>query len=165
MTGADLTEPATIVALDEKNIWVETHRQGTCNACRANTTCGQGLVNRLLPGRVHYLRINRAAGLAGDIAIGDRVELSVPQGAVLRSSLLVYLLPLVLLISGALIGEWSWAGDPGAIVGGFVGLLAGFGLVRLHARLRCDDPTLQPRLSRLPGVSAVRAEDLLSNGQ
>ena len=157
MTGADLTEPATVVALDEKSIWVETHRQGTCNACRANTTCGQGLVNRLLPGRIHYMRIKRAAGISGDIAIGDRVELSVPEGAVLRSSILVYLLPLLLLIVGAMSGEWLWAGDPGAIAGGIAGLLVGFGMVRLHALLRPDDPTLQPRLTRQLGGSAERA--------
>jgi sigma-E factor negative regulatory protein RseC len=38
-------------------------------------------------------------------AVGDRVEISMPEGSLLKLSLLVYLLPVVALIAGACLGS------------------------------------------------------------
>ena len=146
VSRAELKEPAIIVALDGDSVWVETQRQGTCNACSANRGCGQGLMNRLLPGRAHYVRALCTPDLPQALAIGDRVEISVPQNLLLKSSALVYLLPLILLLAGTLSGSQVWPGDPGAILGGALGLSLGFGLVRLHAYRQRDNATLQPRV-------------------
>ena len=62
VAGGALRESATVVALDGDGVWVETQRQGTCHACSASKACGQGLMNRLMPGRGHYVRALRARG-------------------------------------------------------------------------------------------------------
>ena len=168
MSGTNLKEPATVVALDGDSIWVQTQRQGTCNTCSASKGCGQGILNRLIPGRVHYIRALRAPavgpGAVGpELTVGDQVEVSVPENMVLKSSVLVYLMPLSLLLAGALLGDRLWPGDPGAILGGLGGLLAGFSVVRVLAVLQRHNPALQPRVQRATAQQV--AQDIVVRGE
>jgi positive regulator of sigma E activity len=48
--------------------------------------------------------------------VGDQVQLTVADGTVWRASLLSYVLPLLLAIGGAAIGQFA-AGDAGAVIG------------------------------------------------
>lgn len=156
MKGSELTESATVVAVDGESIWVETHRQGTCNSCSANKGCGQGILNRLLPGRVNYVRALCDSKLQRELVVGDRVDISVPEHLVLKSSAMVYLLPLSLLLGGTLVGNGLWQGDAGAILGGSVGLLLGFFVVRLHAYMQRNNTMLQPRVQRAASQQALQ---------
>jgi positive regulator of sigma E activity len=45
------------------------------------------------------------------VAVGDRVQVAVPGGAVLKASFLVYGLPLLLLLIGVWLGTMIWSAD------------------------------------------------------
>lgn len=63
--------------------------------------------------------------------VGDRVLLSVPDGAVLKAAILSYLMPLVFVIGGAAAGT-AWFGDGlPAVAGAGAGLAAGLIVLRL----------------------------------
>ncbi len=152
-----MKERATVVALEEGSVWVETQRQGSCDSCSASKGCGQGLMSRMMPGREHYIR-----ALPGDdprqrLAVGDIVEIDVPDEVILRASMIVYMVPLSMLIFGMFVGAWMFPGDPGAIAGGLLGLLAGAGIVRWHGRYVRNDSRVQPRVvSTLPSDLVAR---------
>jgi sigma-E factor negative regulatory protein RseC len=142
-----MKETATVIAIEEHCVWVETQRQGSCNTCVVKQGCGQGMMSRLMPGREHYIR-----ALVDDdeqhrqLAVGDRVEIVVPDELVLKASVIVYLVPLLMLLAGMFVGDGLVPGDPGSIVGGVMGLLLGAVLVRWHARSVRSDSRVQPRV-------------------
>lgn len=122
-----IEQEATVVAREGDHVWVEARRQSTCNGCAARSGCGTGALGGWLPGAVTRLRVPDPLG----VRPGERVVIGVPEGAVLRGSLLVYLVPLLGLLGGALMGEQlgaflSHTGDALALAGGAAGLLLGF---------------------------------------
>lgn len=71
--------------------------------------------------------------------VGDRVVLSVPEGAVLKAAALSYLMPLAFVIGGGAAGM-AWMGDGLPAIGGAAaGLLAGLAVLRVwNAHLAKD---------------------------
>lgn len=91
-----------------------------CGRCHEAGGCGSGLLNKSLRPRCNYRLPNLISA-----AVGDRVILSVPEGAVLRAALLAYLLPILLLIAGAAVGTVFSADDLVALIGAGSGLALG----------------------------------------
>lgn len=118
-----IEESGTVVALDGHAVWVQTIRQSTCGSCSARKGCGQGALARMTDGRANQVRVRNTCGAS----VGDQVVLGIEESQLLRASLLVYALPLLALLVGALLGGGFWPGqDLAAIVGGGIGLAAGF---------------------------------------
>jgi sigma-E factor negative regulatory protein RseC len=67
--------------------------------------------------------------------VGDEVQVSIPDGALLRGAMKMYVLPLILLLVGGIAGVGmaveSAARDAYAATGAVFGLLLGFILARL----------------------------------
>jgi sigma-E factor negative regulatory protein RseC len=103
-------------------------------------------MSRMLPGKEHYVRALIDEAQHKQLAIGDTVEIDVPDDVILQASVMVYLVPLLMLIVGMFLGSWLSPGDPGAIFGGLLGLLAGAGIVRWHAAHVRNDGRIQPRV-------------------
>jgi positive regulator of sigma E activity len=88
--------------------------------------------------RSHRLEIEVEDPLGS--AAGDQVLVTLPLGGLLGASALVYLLPAVLLLLGAVAGRFAspvlegLGTDPGTLLGAGAGLLVGLGLARLADR-------------------------------
>jgi sigma-E factor negative regulatory protein RseC len=92
-----------------------------CGKCGEKGSCGKPQA-----GRRRYAVRNTVGA-----RIGDRVILSVPEGAVLKAAVLSYLMPLVFVIGGAA-AAMAWLGDGLPAVGGAAaGLLAGLVILRV----------------------------------
>lgn len=111
-------------ALDGREAIVEVE-QGGCGRCHEKGGCGgQHLTQMFCAGKKTY-RVDNAGGAA----VGETVTIAIAGGAVRRSANLAYGLPLLGVIAGAAVGMQA-GGDPGAMSGGGVGLLAAWLLVR-----------------------------------
>ncbi len=143
-----LIETGRVVAVEQKAIWVETIRQGSCGSCAANKGCGHGLLNRIADGRTGYVRVLPGSVSPRRCAIDDQVRIGIPEQVILQGSAVVYMLPLLLMLAGAATGAGLMpaTAEPVAVGGAVAGLLLGFALVRWHARRHRDDPALQPVL-------------------
>jgi sigma-E factor negative regulatory protein RseC len=143
-----LIETGRVVAVngDEEALWVETIRQSTCGSCAANKGCGHGLLNRISDGRTGYIRVLSGAVAARQCAIDDQVRISIPEQIILRGSMIVYMLPLLCMLAGAMGADvfWPVAGQFVAVAGAVAGLALGFTLVRWHAWRHRQDSGLQP---------------------
>ena len=153
-----LIETGRVVAVEaeEDALWVETIRKSTCGSCAANKGCGHGLLNRISDGRTGYIRVLSGAVAARQCAIDDQVRISIPEQIILRGSMLVYMLPLMCMLAGAVGADvfWPAAGQFVTVAGAMLGLALGFALVRLHAWRHRQDSDLQPTvLEVLPGAT------------
>lgn len=95
-----IEESGTVVATAGEDAWVETSRGSSCGSCSAKG-CGTGALSEVLGRRTQQLRVKNPIGAAR----GDRVVLGIDESALLRGSLAVYLVPLLALLGGGLLGE------------------------------------------------------------
>jgi sigma-E factor negative regulatory protein RseC len=144
-----LTETGRVVAVEADGLWVQTVRQSTCGSCAAQAGCGHGLMNRMSAQR--QLGLVRALADPAQLAacrIDDEVRIALPESVVLQASALVYVLPLLTLLAGAVAMNalWPAGGDLASVAGAVLGLGAGFLSVRWHARRHRNDRRFQPAL-------------------
>jgi sigma-E factor negative regulatory protein RseC len=140
-----IEEQGRVVAVEPGVVWVETLRKSTCSACTANAACGQGLMERLGVGRQRgYVRALSTLNLH----VGDAVVIGVGEQLLVRSSLLVYFLPILGLLAGSIAADAAGLREPLIILCGLGGLLLSWLLVRWHASRVADDPLLQPVVLR-----------------
>jgi sigma-E factor negative regulatory protein RseC len=144
-----LTEVGRVVAIEDDSLWIETLRQSTCGACVAQKGCGHGLLNRMGSRGRNYIRVLLGNQLSAQFALDDQVRIAIPEQVVVRSSVVVYLLPLSIMLLLAVVLAQAFPRQPVdlmASLGAVLGFMLGIALVRLHAWWYRDDVRLQPRL-------------------
>lgn len=115
---------AVVVDVSGSEVWVEVPaRASACGNCKTADVCQGGLLG-LSAGPRRY-RLDNLIGAR----VGDRVSLTVADGTLWRAALASYLLPVLLAIGGAVIGQ-SVAGDVWAVMGTLIGIGGGLVLLR-----------------------------------
>ena len=109
--------PARIIRLEGDSAWVVSEAPSSCGAC-AGHGCGSSVFARVLHADEPEYRVDNPIGAEA----GDSVVVGLPDGALLGAAVSGYLVPLLLLLSIAALGQ-QFAGELGAITGGLVGLL------------------------------------------
>lgn len=134
-----IEENARVVRVDGEYAWVETGRRGACGSCSAEKGCGTASLGRLFnPGPVQVRAQNRAGAREGDaVVVGLQDEILV------RSSLVVYLLPLVFMLAGAMMAQALAKSEGWVALAGLAGLGAGFAVVALFGRRAARNPRYQ----------------------
>jgi len=161
-----IEEQGTVLSLSGELAEVRTERRGGCAGCGSKGACGTALVDRLLGRRSVTLKARNAAGAA----IGDRVLVGVSEEGLLAAAFAAYLVPILGLVTGGVIGQWVGQ-QPGAlwaeILGGpegcaLTGALLGFALalywLRGYSARRARHPKYHPVvLRRLGGDASLKS--------
>lgn len=139
-----ITETGRVIAVTGDRVWVQTIRQSACESCSARHGCGQKVLASVSSGRANQVLVSNTLGAR----VGDEVTVAIAESALLGASLIVYALPLLLFVGGAVIGHQAAQGsDLAAILGGASGLAGGFGLARwLQSR---PGQRFEPQLLRI----------------
>jgi sigma-E factor negative regulatory protein RseC len=117
---------AIVVQVEGRYALVQASQANGCGQCNGKG-CGAGKLSRLFCSKPRRFQADNPI----NAVVGDEVVISVAEGTILRGIGLVYLLPLLLLVMGALLGS-AWVGQsPGqhdgyATAGALSGLAAGF---------------------------------------
>ena len=140
-----IEEQATVIAVSDELAEVATTRHSACGSCAASSGCGTSFPQRRLTFRLH----NRI-----DARVGDTVIVGLNEGALQRSSLLLYGLPLVGLLAGAIAGEQVAAAlagpsELGGVLGGLSGLIAALWGVRRESERRVRSGKQSVKLLRV----------------
>jgi sigma-E factor negative regulatory protein RseC len=115
---------AVVVEASGSQVWVEVPgRAPACGSCKNTDACQDSLLGISAGPRRYWLE-----NLIG-ARVGDRVQLTVAEGTLWSASLASYVLPVLLAIGGAAIGQ-SMAGDSWAVMGTVIGLGCGLVLLR-----------------------------------
>lgn len=115
--------------------YVETSRASACGSCSSNQSCGTTTLSQLLGSKITSFKVLNPIGAA----VGERVVIGLEESALLKSSVMAYLMPLALLLLGALAGIQLAPPDSTPDVysacGAGIGILLGFiALKRVTAR-------------------------------
>lgn len=121
---------AIVVYVHGKDALVETKGGAGCGNCDSENGCGSSKLTQLFCSKPRQFRVRNEA----DAVVGDEVQITLPDGVLLRSSMLMYVVPLSLLLSGGMLGA-HWATDAAsrdgyAALGSLVGLVGGFVLAK-----------------------------------
>ncbi len=142
---------ARVVEVDRDWLLLEPERRSACGGCAASAGCGSGALATLFDRRGKRLRLPNSI----DAQVGDRVVLGIDESALVRGSLMVYLLPIITMLLAALVVESLSGGratgsDWPVMVAAAAGLATGFAIVSLQRwrdnsrylpqLLRCESP-------------------------
>ncbi len=118
---------AVVVSVQGEQAEISPLGGGGCGHCDDTNGCGSGKLSQMFCGsQTRKFMVRNQAGAR----VGDEVNVSLPAGILLRSSWRMYLLPLLLMLGGGLIGA-SLAGETAsrdgfALLGSMIGLVSGF---------------------------------------
>jgi sigma-E factor negative regulatory protein RseC len=139
-----LREEGVVEKLLNQKARIRIKRSSACANCESRGHC------QTLNDREATLEVDNRL----HAQVGDRVEVSMPSQALLKVSLLVYILPIVTLIIGAYAGQvWAQARRlsptiPSIIAGGAALVLTFWALKRLE-RTAQEKNRYQPRITRI----------------
>ncbi|WP_394244065.1 SoxR reducing system RseC family protein [Vibrio astriarenae] len=124
----------------------------SCSSCASKSSCGTGVVSSAVGNKTLTWQLLTEQ----KISVGDTVEIGLPERSLLSFAAVTYLLPLVMLVLGAMLGQiWLQpmlgAGEGAIILLGALGALTGFLLARRYVRLREKDTSQQVILLRILG--------------
>lgn len=125
-----ITETGRVVGVAGDRVWVQTIRTSACESCSARHGCGQRALAGVSGGRANQVLVANSLGAE----VGDEVTVAIDESALLGASLLVYALPLVSMVAGAVLGHQLSAGYAASEAVAMMGAAAGLALGFLAAR-------------------------------
>jgi sigma-E factor negative regulatory protein RseC len=123
-----IEEQVVITSIEHNGAWVEGMQQSACGSCSAKAGCGQHAMTQLGRKVTLWLPIDHLSETV-DFNVGHQVVVGLPEGAILRSTVVLYGVPLIALVLGAIIGHGAW-GEVGSILMSVVSMLIGFKLAQ-----------------------------------
>jgi sigma-E factor negative regulatory protein RseC len=95
-----IEELAVVVKIENHQVWVESGQNSACGGCLQKAACTTNILGSVLK--------KKSVPVDSEIQLntGDQVMVAIDENLLLRASLLLYLLPLVALFSGAGIADW-----------------------------------------------------------
>lgn len=105
-----IEETGVIVEVDDRHAWVEAATTSSCSQCSASQGCGTASLQKWFKRQPNRLKVIKSQ----DVLPGERVVIGIPEQALVKGSFLIYMVPLLALIAGALLGaqineELGWA--------------------------------------------------------
>ncbi len=149
MVIAMIEELAVVVKIENRQVWVEGSQQDACGGCRQKASCTTHALGSVL--RKKPVPVESSIQLK----TGDTVAVAIDGNLLLRAALLVYLLPLIALFTGAGIADWLLEDHAGYadlwIAGSAVlsFLLSLWSIHKLHtrcARFPCPKPVVVKKI-------------------
>ncbi len=152
-----IEECGRVVAMQADAVWVTTLTRSGCGRCDQPGGCGQTSVFQLFGRREHRVLARLADDMQPGLQAGDGVVIAMPEGRVMRASLVMYLCPLLGLLAGAVLGQsLPGGGETASIFAGLAGLAAGFGLARFWSQRYLNQADWLPVVvRRLPSAPEV----------
>ena len=137
-----ITEQAIVIRCNGNRVEVELRRESACAHCDLVQGCGTGALSRLLGRRARPLMIETSQPLNP----GDHLILELSEAALVKSSLLVYGLPLLgMLLAGLLTSALAELPEWQVAIATAVGFMAGFKLATTLSK-RMNPDLLSPRI-------------------
>lgn len=135
-----IKEWATVISWQQGVAHLRCEQRSGCGSCQSSGSCGTSILNKMGPGSSHLLEVASKHPLVP----GQRVEVGITEASLIRSALLVYMLPLVGLIGCAAIMQGWFNTDLAAACGGLLGGIGGFMLARFFAQRIGNEREYQP---------------------
>ena len=123
-------ESAKVLKIEGDVVWVQAIQSSACGSCQAQKGCGHSLL-----AKTGQRQIDLPVARNGlDVAVNDQVVIGVPEQAILKSSMLMYGVPLGAMLGVATMTSLLGLSEGMVILASFVSLAGGFFWVSHHAK-------------------------------
>lgn len=146
---AMIEENGQVVASDGDFIWVQTQPRSTCGHCHVGSDCGTSVVAKMFGQRSNRIRVHNALGLQ----VGEGAVVGIHESALLKASLLAYLLPLFAMVAAAVFAATLDVSDGGVALASVAGLGLGLMLLQGLGFTRQGGAYQVSLLRKAPGVN------------
>lgn len=140
-----IIETGRIVSVESEGVWVETIQKSACGSCKAEKGCGQSLINKW-DGHTSYIWVLLEGRDSQQYHLGDEIQIGVPEEVISRGAMVVYVIPLLALVSATAAAHTLFASEVITTFSGLGGLLVGGLIVRWHSWRNRYNRKLQPVL-------------------
>jgi len=94
-----IEEVGVVIAVEGSQVTVETQIKSTCGSCQAQPNCGTGAIARALTPRPESITLDSDLALS----VGNKVRIGIPEEALLKASVWLYVTPIMALTISAVI--------------------------------------------------------------
>lgn len=133
-------EWATVVRWQNGRALLRYGSSSGCGSCGARKTCGSYALSKIGPNTEHELEI----AIEQPLVEGQKIEVGIPEGSLIRSAMLVYLTPILGLFIFAGFAQSFDIEQFWVAISGVVGGVIGFFTARKLATYWRDDAAFQP---------------------
>lgn len=142
-----IEERAVILSLDNSssNATLEIERKTACGLCGQTRGCGNSIWGKLF---AHQSSAFKAQNRI-NAKVGDSVIVGINEQALLKSAMLLYIVPLVTLFIGAILMQQVFATNGYSMLGALLGLIIGLMWVKGHTTSSSYFSLQQPIILRL----------------
>lgn len=138
-------ENSSSVTQSESVATLEIERKTACGLCGQTRGCGNSVWGKLFGHKTTAFKAQNRI----NAKVGESVIVGINEKALLRSALLIYILPLVTLFIGAILALQFWQTDTSTIFGALLGLVLGLLWVKGHTTSSHYFSLQQPIILRL----------------
>ena len=127
-----IEEHARVIAVENGQLLLEAQTKASCSACAVKQGCGTSVVSKWIGRKFTRFQAPNTV----NARVGDEVVVGLAEEAMLKGSVLVYLLPLLAMIGFALLADSLIAADTASrdlMV--LIAAVAGFSLMLVISRL------------------------------
>ena len=154
-----IEERAVILSLDNASgnsnssqiATLEIERKTACGLCGQTRGCGNSIWGKLF---AHQSTAFKAQNLI-NAKVGDSVIVGINEKALLKSAMLLYILPLATMLIGAILAKQFSGTEVSAMLGAAAGLVLGLVWVKGHAMSNSYFKLQQPVILRLAADDAI----------
>jgi sigma-E factor negative regulatory protein RseC len=148
-----IEEHAVILSVEDSHenqsiATIEVVRQTACSLCGKTRGCGNAVWGKLFAHKTTSFKAQNKI----NAKTGQGVIVGIDEKALMKSALLLYMVPLVMLFIGAILALQISDTDLSAMIGAMVGVLIGYFWVKAHTSGRTYYQSHQPIILRLDVV-------------
>ncbi|GAA5317333.1 MAG: hypothetical protein AseanaTS_25380 [Candidatus Pelagadaptatus aseana] len=140
------TTSGNITKVSDGTVEFSMEQTTACSSCKLRAGCGQGMVAKSTESRMARIQVPLENIAEGCPIQEGPATLEVDDTAISFGVLVGYIIPIVALVLGALIGDRMFASELGAMASAFLGFLLGMlNIKRVNAKHK-NSRWLQPRI-------------------
>jgi len=150
-----IEQSAIILAVDASSdklplATIEVVRKTACGLCGQTRGCGNSIWGKIFAHKATSFKAQNTI----NAYVGQSVIVGIDEVAVMKSALLLYIVPLVTMLIGSILVSQLHASDAAAMIGAAVGLVLGYFWVKGHIAGRAYYKSQQPKILRLDTAQA-----------
>ena len=127
---------------------IEVVRKTACGLCGKTRGCGNAVWGKIFAHKTTSFKAQNTI----DAKVGQSVIVGIDESALMKSALLIYMVPLATMLIGAILVSLVSSSDVAAMLGAVAGVIIGYFWVKAHTTGRAYYQSHQPKILRLDVV-------------
>jgi len=146
-----LIETGVVSAIHGNTASVSTQNQMACSSCKVVDSCGNGILEKFFSGKIFVTEIPNII----NAKLGDKVTIQIPKSSITKAALVVYILPLLTMISVAIGANSLGMSENSTISLALVALVFGLFVTKFYNRKILNRESYLPKMVSIIDTKAI----------